>query len=397
MSNFGLVDILKGKVSTKKPGVLRNTMLVSQFAISSLLICISWIASQQLDYLREKPIGFEREQVISIPVGFQEDGRKVLARMRNELASDPNTLYVTGSTGNLGRGRDRTTFRTTGDFTYNQNKFSADQLLADYDFLKTMQISILEGRDFSPEFATDTINAIVVTESFAKAMGESNPIGKYLGGENNLSSDQIIGVVSDFNLHSPSEKTLPIAIHLSSKEAINYIFLKVRSEDPTATMQKLSSVWSKVTSNAEFNASFLNENLQAWYEGESTMTQIFGIASGIAIFLSCLGLFAISLLVIEMRTKEIGIRKVMGASVNNVVLKILLYFLKLVFISLLIALPLGWFAMKNWIQNYEYRIEIDPLTFIGIGFLVTIFAVMTVSFHTIKAATTNPVKSLRTE
>jgi ABC-type antimicrobial peptide transport system permease subunit len=397
MANFGLVDILKGKVSTKKPGMLRNTMLISQFTISSLLICVSWVAGQQLDYLREKPIGFERNQVISIPVGFQEDGRVVLARLRNELANDPSILSVTGSSGNLGRGRDRITFRTTGDFAYKQNKISADKLLADYDFLKTMQIPIVKGRDFSPEFATDTVNAVVVTESFVKAMGESDPIGKYLGGENNTSGDQIIGVVSDFNLHSPSEKTLPIAIHLSSKEAINYIFLKVRSDDPAAIMAGISSVWSKTTSNDAFNGSFLNENLQAWYEGESMMTQIFGIASGIAIFLSCLGLFAISLLVIEMRTKEIGIRKVMGASVNNVVLKILFYFLKLVLIALLIALPFGWFIMQNWIENYEYRIALAPVTFIGIGLLVIVFALITVSFHTIKAATTNPVKSLRTE
>lgn len=162
-------------------------------------------------------------------------------------------------------------------------------------------------------------------------------------------------------------------------------------------MDQLAAVWKKVTQNAVFNASFLDENLQAWYEGESIMTQIFGFASAIAIFLSCLGLFAISLMVIELRTKEIGIRKVMGASIKNIVSLIALHFLKLVLISLLVALPIAWFIMHRWIENYEYRIEIEPLTFIGVGIVVVVVALATVGFHTLKAAIANPVKSLRTE
>jgi putative ABC transport system permease protein len=397
MANFRLVEILKGNVSTKKPGVLRNTLLVSQFAISGLLICVSVIAGQQLNHLREKPIGFEKEQVVSIPVGKQENGRKVLARMRNEIANDPNIISITGAGSNLGRGRDRVTSSASIDFVYNQNQIYTDWVLADFDYLKTLGIPLIQGRDFSRNHATDTMNAVVVTESFVKAMGEADPIGKFFGGESSTSGNQIIGVVSDFNIDSPTSKTSPIAIHLSADEAINYLFLKVRFEDPHEAMEHISLVWKKATLNTIFNGSFLDENLQAWYEGEKTMMTIFGLASAIAIFLSCMGLFAISLLVIESRTKEIGIRKVMGASVNNVVSMISFHFLKLVFISLLIAVPLAWFAMQNWIENYEYRIEINPLTFIWIGLLVAAVALATVSFHAIKAALANPVKSLRTE
>ncbi|MEH6680562.1 MAG: FtsX-like permease family protein [Sediminicola sp.] len=397
MANFNLVGVLKGKVSTKKPGVLRNSLLVSQFAISSLLICVSWIAGQQLDFLREVPIGFEKEQVISIPVGFQEDGRKILARMRNQLANDPNVVSITGTGGNLGRGRDRVTVRSTVGFDYKQNQVSADWLLADFDFLKTLQIPILKGRDFDPAFPTDSINAFVVTESFVKAMGEPDPIGKYFGGEETGLGNRIIGVIPDFNAYSPSENAYPIAIHLSATERINYIFLKVRSDDPQLIMEHISDMWATVTDNALFNASFLDENLQAWYEGEIIMTTVFSLASAIAIFLSCLGLFAISLLIIELRTKEIGIRKVMGASVNGIVGMISMHFLKLILISLLIALPLAWFGMETWIENYEHRITIDPLTFLGVGFVVSAIAVLTVSFQSIKAALANPVKSLRTE
>ena len=397
MTNFNLVQILKGKVSTKKPGVLRNTLLVSQFALSSLLICISLVAGQQLDFLREKPIGFEKEQVVSIPVGNLQDGRKVLGRMRNELATDPFIVSITGSKNNLGRGRDRRTSRENVDFIYNQNQINTDWVLADYEYLETLGIPVVKGRDFSRDFATDSINAVVVSESFVKAMGETDPIGKFFGGESAVLGNQIIGVVPDFNVVSTKDENKPIVLHLSASEGINYIFVKTRLDDPELIMQKLSLVWEKVSLDSEFNASFLDENLQAWYEGEKTMTTIFGFASAIAIFLSCMGLFAISLLVIESRKKEIGIRKVMGASIHNVVRMISIQFLKLVLISLVIALPLAWFVSQSWLENYQYQIQISPLTFILVGILVTLVALFTVSYHTVKAALVNPVKSLRTE
>lgn len=397
MTNFNLVEILKGNVSTKKPGTLRNSLLVSQFAISSLLICVSVIAGQQLNFIKEKPIGFDRNQIISIPVGNQENGRKIVARMQNELANDPSIVSISGSGGNLGRGKDRVTSSNVRDFEYNQTQVSANWLLTDFDYLKTLQIPIVKGRDFSRDFATDTINAIVVTESFVKAMAEAEPIGKFIGGEDSASGSQIIGIVPDFYAYSPSEGNKPIAMHLSADASLNYVLLKVHSNDPSGVMDKVAAVWEKATEKAEFRASFLDENLQAWYEVERVMTTIFGFASAIAIFLSCLGLFAISLLVIELRTKEIGIRKVMGASVKRIVHMISFQFLKLIFISLLIALPIAWFGLQNWIQDYEYRIELNPLTFIGVGFLVALVAVLTVSYHAIRAAVANPIKSLRTE
>jgi len=317
--------------------------------------------------------------------------------MRNELSEDSNIVSIAGTGSNLGRGRDRTTSRTIVGFDYKQKHLEADWLLADFDYLKTLGIPIRQGRDFSPDMASDSINAIVVTESFARAMGEADPVGKYIGGDDGSPGNQIIGVIPDFNAYSPSELSLPIAMHLSSDEALNYVFIKVRSDDPQAIMKKLEMKWEKVSDNATFNASYLDENLQAWYEGEMVLTTVFGLASAIAIFLSCLGLFAISLLVIESRTKEIGIRKVMGASVNGIVKMISLHFLKLILISLLIALPVAWYAMQRWIENYSYRIDINPLTFIGVSVLVAVIAIITVGYHSVKAALVNPVKSLYAE
>lgn len=397
MTNFNLVQILKGNVSRKKPGVLRNSLLITQFAISSLLICVSVIVGQQLDFLREQPVGFEKEQVVSIPIGNAGNGGKVLSRLRNELAKDPNVVSVTGSVDNLGRGRDRRTGRASEDFVYKQNQIFTDRVMVDFDYLKTLGIPLLQGRAFRRDAATDSVNAVVVSESFVRAMGETDAIGKYFGGENSTSGNRIIGVVADFHAHSPAGETKPIVMFLADRASINYIFVKTRSDDPQLTMNNLASAWGKVTPASEFNASFLNENLQAWYEAEKMMTTIFGLASAIAIFLSCMGLFAISLLIIESRTKEIGIRKVMGASIQNVVGLISLHFLKLVLLSLFISLPIGWFATRSWLENYEHQMQISPFTFIWVGLAVALVALVTVSYHTIKAAIVNPVKSLRTE
>ncbi|NNE77003.1 MAG: FtsX-like permease family protein, partial [Pricia sp.] len=264
MANFRLVEILKGKVSAKRPGVLRNSLLISQFAISTLLICISVVAAQQLQFLREKPIGFDKEQVISIPVGNLVEGRKILERMRNELATDPNIITLTGAGSNLGRGLDRVTSRSTLGFDYNQNQISADWLLVDFGYLKTLGIPILNGRDFNPKYANDTINAVVVTESFVQALGETDPIGKYFGTDEDARRNQIIGIIPDFTAYSPSEKPLPIALHLSADAPLNYIFIKVQTERPQLIMDKLALVWEEVSGNVLFNGSFLDENLQVW-------------------------------------------------------------------------------------------------------------------------------------
>lgn len=392
--NFRLVEILKGKVTTGKPGVFRNALIVGQFAISALLISISWIASQQLNHLREIPLGFVAEQVVSIPVGEKDDGRKILKRLRNEFAQNPNVLSITGAGNNLGRGRDRTTSRTTVGIDYQGKHIEADWLLTDYDYLETLSIRLQKGRDFNRAIASDSIHAVVVTESFAKEMGEADPVGKYLGRENGEGGTLIIGVVNTFNAYSPSGGTRPIVMHLSPKQRINYIFVKVSLADYQQTMEMLETAWEKHSSHAAWNASFLDENLQAWYEQEQILTAVFGIASGIAIFLSCLGLFAIALIVIEMRIKEIGIRKVLGASVGTIVRMISAHFLKLILVSLILALPLAWFAMQTWIEGYTYRIELNPLTFLYVALLVSLLALATISFHAIRAALVNPVKTL---
>ncbi|WP_428656350.1 ABC transporter permease [Runella sp.] len=399
MTRFNPVEVLKGKVSIKRPGILRNSLIVTQFSMSSLLACCTIIASQQVDFLRTRPLGFDKEQVISIPVGNQVNGRQVLGRLRNKLANDPSILSITGTGVNLGRGKDRVTSRSTVGFTYKGRKVETDWLLVDYDYFKTLNIKPTAGREFSRAYSSDSVNRIMITESMAKAMGEANPVGLLFGDDSDSSNtkSQIIGVVPDFHLYSIASEKRPISIHLSSTEAIRYLFVRVAPSSSANSMDRLKKVWKEVAPQSEFIGSFLNENIDNWYQDEEMLSRITGLSAGIAILLSCLGLFAVALMVIEQRTKEIGIRKVMGAGIPNLIMVLSQDFVKLVLIALTIAIPLAWFGMKSWLDSYPERVEISVWVFLMVGLVSILIALATVSFQTVKAALVNPIKSLKSE
>ncbi|MEZ0610784.1 ABC transporter permease [Fibrella sp. WM1] len=395
MARFNTIEVLKGNVTAKRPGALRNALIVTQFALSCLLTCCTIIAFQQVGYLRSSPLGFDKEQVISIPVGNQVDGRQVLNRLRNRLANDPTILAVTGTGVNLGRGKDRVSSRSTIGFTHKGKQLSTDGLLIDYDYLKTLNIKLLAGRDFNRAYAADSSRRVIVTQSLARQMGVANPVGTLLGDD--ADKLQIIGVVPDFRLYSVAEQATPIMMYLSNNEPIHYVFVRVSPQSLASAMEKLQKAWAEVAPQSEFLGSFLDENVDAWYQNEEQLSQVLSLAAGIAIMLSCIGLFAIALLMIEQRTKEIGVRKVLGASIPGLVLLLSRDFVKLVLIALAIAVPLAWFGMDTWLANYARRVAISPWVFMSVGVSALLIALLTVSFHSIKAALMDPVKTLRSE
>jgi putative ABC transport system permease protein len=396
-ARFNPVEVLKGKITAEKPGAVRNSLIVTQFALSILLICCTVIAVQQIGHLRQQPLGFQKEQVVSIPVGNRTNGRQVLQRMRNRFASDPDIVSITGSGVNLGKGKDKVTSRSIFGFTYKEKQVNTDWLLVDYDYLKTLNIKLLGGREFDPSYAADSTNRVIITESMARAIGNPDPVGSYFETDTSGTRYQIIGLVPDFQLYSVAQEQKPITMHLSGSEAINYIFIRVAPTHLNGTLDKLKKVWREVAPTSEFMGSFLDENVNDWYQNEEMMTRMFSLAATITILLSCMGLFALALLVIEQRTKEIGIRKVMGASLTNVVFLLSRDFVKLVLIALLIAIPLAWFGMQQWLNQYAYRIEINALVFAGVGIVAVLIALATVSYQSLRAALMNPVKSLRSE
>ncbi|HYH56450.1 MAG TPA: FtsX-like permease family protein, partial [Anseongella sp.] len=371
--------------------------IVGQFAMSSLLICCTIIALQQIDYLRNRPLGFRKDQVISLPVGNRENGAQVLGRMRNMLAGDPHVAAITGANVNLGLGKDRSSSRSTVGFTHKGRDISTDWLLADYDYLKTLGIKLLSGREFDPAHASDSLERVIITESMAKMLGEEEPVGTVFAPDGGGPRYQVIGVIRDFHLYSLANELKPLTIQFSNNESVSYIFVRVSAQGLAGSMEKLKDIWEKAAPRSEFLGSFLDENVDAWYKDEQMLYQTFVFASCIAILLSCMGLFAVALMVIERRTKEIGVRKVMGAGIPNIVIVLSGGFAKMVFAALLIAIPLAWLFMQAWLNDYPYRIEITAWVFVLAGAGVMLIALLTVSFQSIRAALMNPVKSLRSE
>lgn len=395
VTRFNAVEVLKGSVKVSRPGLLRNSLIMSQFTIACLLIICTIIVHQQITYLQQKPVGLDKEQVISIPVGGELNGELALKAMRDRLANQPAITAVSGSGVNIGAGLDGSSFRMVFGFLYGKRDISCDWVRVDTDYLKTMGIKLIQGRDFSAKFSTDSSSAVLITQSMAKALGEANPVGKFIKPDNK--SFQIVGVVSDFNLYSLHQKAQPIALQMQAKNPIQYILVRVNPQNLTGAVDIIKSAWKTIAPKQEFIGSFLDENTERWYKKEQRLATIFSSAAGIAILLSCLGLFSIALISIQQRTKEIGVRKVLGASIPNIVILLSKDFLKLVVMAVVIASPIAWYAMNKWLSDFAYKIDIAWWVFVLAGFLAMGIAILTVSFQSVKAALMNPVKSLRNE
>ncbi len=397
INRFNTILTLKGKISAGRSNHVRSSLIVVQFVIATLLITSTLIINQQIRFLRNKPLGFNSQQVISIPVTGKLDGDLVLQRLRNELARQPDIEGVTGASNNLGRGKDGSSWKSVMSFEYNNRTLQANNLSVDYDFVKTMELKLLAGRDFSRQYATDSTQAVLINETFARQIG-SNALGAWLPVHDSTSKLQVIGIVKDYHFESLHSKVESQMIELRSKNfPVGYLFVKVANQNTPQTMALLEQTWKKIAPENEFLGSFLDENTNRQYRREERFYSIFITAAGLAILLSCIGLFAIAVLVMTQRTKEIGIRKVLGASTSGIVTLLSKDFLKLVLIAFVIATPIAWYAMNQWLQDFAYKIDIPWWIFALAGILAVAIALFTVSFQAIKAALANPVKSLRSE
>lgn len=397
ISRLNTISILKGSITLKKPGLFRNSLIILQFSMACLLMGCTAIAYRQFEYMRSMPLGFNKESVINIPLYNRSKGREVLEQYRNRLSTQSSVVSVSGSNINIGIGKDNNTSKRSSGFMYKEVPINTNMITVDYDFLKTLGIKLLEGRDFSRDFATDTAASVVVTESMARQFGPGSPIGITFAHDSSSPAMKIVGVISDFHMYSLHEKTEPLTLDMSPEMGIGYVFIKVRSNDPMQVMEMAKNIYKDLEPGREFRGTFMDENTERWYSKEKTLSRLLGVSSLIAIILSCLGLFALALLMIRQRIKEIGVRKVLGASVFKINLLLTKEFLRLVILSIVIASPIAWWLMSHWLQNFPYRITISWVLFAVVGITAMLVAILTVSFHTVKAAMTNPVKSLRTE
>src|SRR5215210_3181961 len=342
MGKLKTVEILKGKISLKKPGVFRNALIVVQFVIACVLIAATIVIYQQFQHLRNAPLGYNTSSIISIPIHNRAEGKRIVQQMRTRLSSQSSIVSVTGASVNLGIGQDHSTSKTSSSFEYNGKSISTNFINADYDILKTLNISPLEGNDFRTGYVADSSNAVIVTESMAKQFSEKNVTGLSFYPDSSEPKLTIIGVIPDFHLYSMKEKKEPLTISINSNGLLNYLLIRVNTKNTTATMDLVKATYARVEPGVEFKGSYVNENVERWYENEEMLSKMFLIAAVVAIVLSCMGLFGIAFIVIKQRVKEIGVRKVLGASVSSVAVLVTKEFIKPVMLAIVIALPIAW-------------------------------------------------------
>jgi len=386
LSAFQPIQIFKG-ISRSGYGAarLRKILVVIQFTITISLIIATIVVQNQLIYVRHKKLGFQKENIISIPI---RDGslRKQYQSFKNELKQIPGIVNV--STANA-------TPYSGGLLTIIKEKRFQFKLV-DYDYITTMGLELVKGRNFSEMNSTDSL-AFILNESAVKWFGWEDPIGReFKGALKKEGKGTVIGVVRDFHDNSLHQSIEPLAFEIFPKH-FNRFFVKIRPEDVTATLNSIEKKWQKFDPQHPFEYSFMDEDYDKLYHSDQQMGNIFKYFSLLAIIIACQGLFGLAAYIAEQRTREIGIRKVVGASVLNIVSLLSGEFIKLVLFANIIALPIAYFAMNKWLQDFAYRINITWWIFLLAGTVALTMTLITVSFQSIKAAVANPVESLRYE
>jgi putative ABC transport system permease protein len=392
MSSFPPVQSLKGRITHGISDlILRKGLVVFQFTIAIILIIGTSLILKQLDFIQNRNIGMNKDQVLNLKLKPQEAEKAGM--ILKELRENPKVSH--GSLNNFsfkGIG-----FQLMGPEGLPENESaSAYVVWADENFLPTYQINLVNGRNFSREFSTDVENGIIVNEAAVKEFGWKTPkeaLGKKLqfGQEK-----RVIGIVKDFNFASLHDQVKPLVIGFNPDQGTT-MSLRLKTENLSSTMNELEAAWKTLGVQSPFTPSFLEEDFDSLYHTEINIRNVLSAFTFLAVLVACLGLFGLASFTIKQRFKEIGIRKVLGSSVPDIVWLVSKDFLKLVGISFLIASPIAWYMMSKWLQDYAYRIDISYWVFVIAGSLAFVIAFLTVSIQAIKAATSNPIKSLRTE
>lgn len=394
MSKLSTLRALKGKLDLGK-NRLRNSLIVLQFTIAIILISGTLVLHGQIEFMRNKDLGYNKEQVVSIPLNGKKDSYRVVELLRNELKGNPDILNVSGADNNLGKGRDGSLSSSMMGFDFEGRGVVTNTITVDYDYAKTLDLELVAGRMFDRNYAADSLS-LVINESMAKQLGKEDPLAVSIPMDDSTAYS-VVGVVKDYNFQEMSREIKPLTLFMNKDWDLYYAYVKIAPKNVAKSFEAIETAWEKVEPQAEFLGSFLDENVDRTFRREKTMTTIVTSGSILGILLSCIGLFAISMLVVAQRTKEIGVRKVVGASVSSVALLLTKDFLKLVGLAFIIATPIAWYFLNEWLQNYASHVALSPLFFVAAGLTACWIAFITVGSRTLKAASANPVRSLRDE
>ena len=394
LSRFRPICILKtGLIRVGKRISLRSILVILQFAISIVLIVCTFTVRDQLQFIQHHDVGYERDQILVISIKDPEV-RENLETIKTELKRNTNILSLSSSTYLPNRILDQTYFNWPGreeDLeigTYFGN--------IDYDYVDLFKLEVVKGRNVSRDFQTDAGGAFLINETAVRTLGWDKPVGRELIHWNG-NKGRIVGVVKDFNFHSLHREIESLTLYLEPRERHYNLSVKIRGGHIPETIETLKNTMNRFSTKYPFEYRFFDDIFNEAYRSELRLEQIFIVFAFIAIFIACLGLLGLAAFAANQRTKEIGVRKVVGASVSSIVFLLSKEFVKWVVIANVVGWPVAWFAMKIWLQDFAYRTHLGPDLFFFSTLMVVIIALCTVSYQAIKAARTNPVESLRYE
>ncbi len=396
LSSFSPVVVLQSssRTSTSSNAILRKLLVIFQFTISIVLLIGTGIVKDQMNFMQSKDLGFNDEQVIIISLG-DTDQRLIFNNYKNLILQNPDVIAVSGLQSPPGGLHGNIAFTPQG--AAEGETVLMDFFGSDHSLVEALEVDIIKGRSFSLDFPTDSTEAIILNESAVKHLGWQNePIGKtIIFGPQVPVRPKVIGVVKDFHVKSLYSKIEPLVIGFIQQPV--YLAIRIASKNVEQTLLFLEEKWPQVYPNDPFQLTFLDEDFDKLYQTEQVRGQVFGAFSILAILIACLGLLGLASFIAEQRTKEVGIRKVMGATVFDIIYLMTKEFVKLVLISSIIAWPIAYLIMNNWIQKFAYATNISLWTFILAALAAIIIAVLTVSFQAAKAALINPVRALDRE
>jgi len=397
LSGFNPITALKSKITAKMVGgiSLRRVLVVLQFAIANVLIIGMIIVVSQMNFFRNASLGFDKASIINVPIPADSISHTKIDYVRNQLLANANITGLSfsyrspSSDGNW-----------NSDFKFNHSDkstaFSANLKWADPDYFKTYNLQFVAGR---PYFPSDTVREFVVNEMLLKKLGVTNPkdaIGKQMNFWDGRKVGNIVGVIKDFNSYSLREPIAPVVLS-TWKDIYQTINIKIRPGQEKAVLPYVQKLWTGTYPDYVYDYQFLDQTIENFYKQEDQLSQLYKIFAGIAIFISCLGLYGLVSFMAVQRTKEVGIRKVLGASARNIVYLLSKEFTVLIIIAFIISAPIAWYIMHKWLQNYTYRIPLSASIFIIAIVSSVVIAWITVGYRAVKTSLANPVKSLRSE
>lgn len=397
LSSFKPVKVLKGKIANSLAVTsVRKTLVVFQFALSIVLIVAAAIIARQMQYLRTADLGFTKDQQLILPLR-SSPSKKLYQPLKAELEKTTGVLSVGGSflyPGNVGWSG---VYYADGRASTDNRPFLTNFI--DFDFMKTLGITAASGHVFSSQFAHDSVDGVVINETGARALGYTvqNAVGKGFHNANSNEVLRIVGVMKDFHFEDLHVPIMSVAFFVNSAPEYNYVIAHIAPGKTQQVIEAVRKTWHQVNPNEPFEYNFLDEEFQKHYDADNRLAAIVGYATAIAIFISCLGLFGLAAFSAEQRTKEIGIRKVLGASSARIVGLLSADFMKLVGISILVGSPVGWWAAHRWLQDFAYRTNLSWTIFALTTFAAIFIAFATIGYQALRAAGAKPVDSLRNE